>query len=335
MGGRSLAERGLIGTPLEDALPVELNDRRGGLVRTSLGADVAGPANSVALTAEGMNHPIMRIGTDPEDTRGRWAALPPLADSAPLGGPKPGALVLAVTPAPGGTVFPVVAVQKYGRGRSMIFGGEAAWRWRMLRPASDRSYEYFWRQAARWLAGPAPEPVTVTIPESSEPGETIEIGVDARDASFAPVADATVSATLAAPGEEPRPLTLRHEAGAGGRFTTAFQPEQAGLYRIRAEARQGATLLGRSDRWFYVGGADREFADPKLNEGSLRRLARDSGGSYVRVADASRVLSSLATAVPTDAQPERRDLWHEPWAMVLVIALLSAEWLLRRRWGLR
>ena len=35
LGGRSFAQRGLIGTPLEEVLPVELNDRRGGLARTS------------------------------------------------------------------------------------------------------------------------------------------------------------------------------------------------------------------------------------------------------------------------------------------------------------
>ena len=33
LGGRSFAQRGLSGTPLEEVLPVELNDRRGGLVR--------------------------------------------------------------------------------------------------------------------------------------------------------------------------------------------------------------------------------------------------------------------------------------------------------------
>ena len=36
----------------------------------------------------------------------------------------------------------------------------------------------------------------------------------------------------------------------------------------------------------YVGGADREFADPRLNEGFLRRIARNSGGRYVRAAEA-------------------------------------------------
>ena len=233
MGGRSFAERGLIGTPLEEALPVELNDRRG-LLRTA--ANVTAPHNTVVVTPEGENHPIMRLGATPEETRKLWAGLPALAASAPLGGPKPGALVLAITAVAGGAVYPVVAVQRYGRGRSMVFAGEAAWRWRMMQSSSDRRFEYFWRQAARWLAGPAPDPVAITVPESSEPGDTLGIGVDARDAAFAPAADASVTATLTLPGGESRPLTLRHEAGSGGRFTAAVRPDQTGLYRVHAEA---------------------------------------------------------------------------------------------------
>jgi hypothetical protein len=85
----------------------------------------------------------------------------------------------------------------------------------------------------------------------------------------------------------------------------------------------------------FVGGADREFADPRLNEGFLRRLARNSGGRYVRAADAAGVPDWLRTATPQNAAPERRDLWHEPWAFALIVVLLSVEWTLRRRWGLR
>ena len=97
-----------------------------------------------------------------------------------------------------------------------------------------------------------------------------------------------------------------------------------GLYRVRAEARRGPTLLGVADRWFYAGGADPEFADPRLNEGFLRRLARQTGGLYAAAGDVDRVLSSLSSAVPQTLEPVRRDLWHEPWAFALVLALLIA-----------
>lgn len=336
LGGRSFAQRGLIGTPLEEALPVELNDRRGGVVRAALQAARPAAQNTVIVTAEGERHPVMRLGSSPEETRETWAALPALAASAPLGGPKPGAAVLAVTTAPAGAVHALVAVQRYGRGRSMVFGGEASWRWRMMRPATDRSYEFFWRQAARWLAGPTPDPVAVSVPDSSEPGDSIDIDIDVRDRTFTPVPDAVVEATLAVPGGDTRSLTLRRESSASGRLTAAFRPTEAGLYRVQAEAHRGGVVLGSADHRFYVGGRDREFAEPRLNEGVLRRVAQATGGQYVRAGEASRVVSSwLQSILRQPAEPERRDLWHEPWTFALVIGLLSAEWILRRRWGLR
>ena len=336
LGGRSFAPRGLIGTPIEGALPVELNDRRGGIVRAPSLEEGSEPGhNAVVLTREGETHPVTRIGSSPEETRRLWAALPALAASARLGGPKPGATVLAVTAAPGGAVYPIVAVQRYGRGRSMAFAGEASWRWRMMLPSTDRSHEFFWRQSARWLAGSAPDLVSIQVPESAEPGDAFDIRVEARDRAFQPVADAVVSATLTAPGGDTRPLTFRHEAGADGQFAAAVRSDEAGLYRVRVDARRGTAMLGEADRWFHVGGSDREFADPRLDEGWLRRVARRSGGRYVRAGDASQIASWLRTAVPQDVEPAQRDLWHEPWAFALVIGLLSAEWVLRRRWGLR
>ncbi|HWF85893.1 MAG TPA: hypothetical protein VG222_13635, partial [Vicinamibacterales bacterium] len=92
---------------------------------------------------------------------------------------------------------------------------------------------------------------------------------------------------------------------------------------------------GVADRWVYVGGGDRELADPRLNEGFLRRVTRASGGRYVHAADAARVVSWLQSGAAQDAAPERRDLWHQPWAFVVVLTLLAGEWILRRRWGLR
>jgi uncharacterized membrane protein len=335
LGGRSFASRGLIGTPLEEVLPVELSDRRSGIMRAAPDVRDSGVRNKLVVTPEGENHPIMRVAGSREDSLKQWAALPALAASAPLGGPRRGAAVLAVTEAPGGAVFPVVAVQRYGQGRSMVFAGEASWRWKMMVASSDRTHEFFWRQAARWLARPSPDPVAISVPDTSEPGDTIGVDVDARDAAFVPAADATVDATLTLPGGEERPLKLRHAGAAGDRFTTALRVEQPGLYRVRAEARRGRTTLGAADRWFLVGGADREFADPRLNEGFLRRVARASGGRYVPAAEAARIISWLQQSVPQNVAPEQRDLWHTPWAFALIVGLLSAEWVLRRRWGLR
>jgi uncharacterized membrane protein len=336
-GGWSFRERGLAGTPLEAVLPVELDDRRTGVVRAAFVPGTAAgrsAPNQLVVTADGALHPIMRLGASGDDTRAKWAALPALAASAPLGPPRPGASVLAVVSSPDGGMFPVVAVQRYGQGRAMIFGGEASWRWRMLAPAADRSHELFWRQAARWLSTASPDPVSLSTPDSLEPGDSAALDIIVRDGAFMAVPDAQVTAVMTMDGGSEEPLRARRTEVAG-HFAAAFAPDKPGVYRIHAEAMRGATRLGTSDRAVYVSGGNREFADPRLNEAFLRRLARDSGGQYVRASDAARVLMWLDDSAKRQAEPELRDLWNRPWMLALVVCLLCAEWTLRRRWGWR
>ena len=79
LGGRSFAQRGLIGTPLEEVLPVELNDRRGGLARASLDPDRCPRHHLVDADAgrrEPSGHADWRV--DRGDAR-LWAAMPALA----------------------------------------------------------------------------------------------------------------------------------------------------------------------------------------------------------------------------------------------------------------
>jgi uncharacterized membrane protein len=333
LGGRSFESRSLTGTPLEEALPVELSDRRGGAVSPLAIDEAPAPHNTVVVTAEGQNHPIMRIGASIDSSRKLWAALPPLAGIAPVGGPRRGASVLAVATTSQGAVVPVVAVQRYGRGRSMVFSGEASWRWRMLQPSSDRSYEFFWRQALRWLSSEAPERLTIEAPSDPEAGDTVAIEIEARDPAFVPQANARVTATMQPPGADAAALSLRSDGR--GRFRAVFAPQASGLYRLHVDARGGPAPIDAIDQWLNVGGGDREFADPRLNEALLQRLARQSGGRYVRAADAGSIVSDLTSAIPRQTEPVRRDLWHEPWAYALVVGLLASEWILRRRWGLR
>jgi uncharacterized membrane protein len=331
-GGRSFAKPGLAGTAIEAVMPVELDERRGSVAGQRLPSEAG--ASGLALTAEGESHPIMRLGASGEETRRRWAALAPLAATAPLGSPRPGAIVLAAAPARG-QMIPVIAVQRYGQGRSMVFGGEASWRWRMMAQSSDRSHELFWRQAARWLVEASPDPVSIVAADPPQPGESTAVEVVARDAAFAPVADATVSATVESPDGSRQALAFRRVPAQPGRFAASFRADQPGLYHVSAGATRDGAALGASERWMYVGGADREFVDPRLNEGFLRRAARESGGRYVRAADAARLVTWIQEAARQNLVSSQRDAWQQPWIIAALVLMLSVEWTLRRMWGLR
>jgi uncharacterized membrane protein len=335
LGGRSLSPDGLTRTPLEELMPVDASDR---FSRASSGATTSaiGP-NKVALTADGQQHPIMQLAGSNEETDKQWAAMPALASSSPLGGAKPGASVLALTNGPGGRIRPLVAVQRYGHGRSMVFGGEGAFRWRMGLPSTNHMYETFWRQASRWLAAGAPDPIALTLPPAMNIGATGHLDVDVRDAEFHALPDVSVSMRVidsAGAAHELAPVADRTRAG---RYDATFHADRVGLFRVEADVRRGKESLGTVRDWMLVGGADREMTDPRQNADVLQRLTRDTGGAMLDQRDLrslpARLSASVARAI--DAPKREHELWHTPWTFGLIIGLVSVEWGLRRRWGMR
>jgi uncharacterized membrane protein len=332
MGSSSFARQGFLGTPVEDALPLQLSGRDGGELPSTPGV----ASNRVSLTSDGATHPIMQIAEDTDASRKRWEAVPALATVAQIGGPRPGASVLAVAGSAGGTARALVAVQRYGLGRAMVFTGEASWRWRMHLPAADRTYETFWRQAIRWLALPAGDPIQLTVPAASTPGDNLSLRVLVRNASFEPIGDASVDVRVSAPDGRMEQLRAAAVRGASdGAFETTFRPADPGVYRVTAEVRRGGSTLGSATAAMLVGGADFEMTDPRLNTQLLQRIAIASGGRVVSADDVPALAETLRARLPAAALAASRDLWNTGWSFVAIVMLLSAEWILRRRWGLR
>jgi uncharacterized membrane protein len=330
LGARGFQRQGLRDTALEDVLPLDVTDK-GGIVQAS----VSPPRNRVALTAAGEDHPVMQLGATPAENDKRWAAVPALAAISPLGPAKPGASVLAVTGGPGGAARALIAVQRFGDGRAMVFTGEASWRWRMMLPTSDQSYERFWRQAVRWLAQNAPEPVTIALPAAPAPAEAVPVTIAARDAGYTPRADAIVDIRVTAPSGRIETVPAVPVASQGGQFRASVRATEPGVYRISVDARQGQTSLGTSTGTMLVGGVDPEMSDPRVNEDTLQRVARASGGAVLTAGETSALLERLSAAAPAAVLALRRDLWHTGWSFGILAALLAAEWLTRRAWGLR
>ena len=330
LGARSFGKGGLGDTALEEALPLQFTGRD----------DAVRPASSrgtnrVAMTAAGESHPIMQLGGTPDDTKKRWDSVPPLASTSPLGAARPGATVLAVTGGAGGGARALVAVQRYGQGRSMIFTGEASWRWRMMLPSTDHSYDTFWRQAVRWLALSAEDPIALDVPIGASPGDMVPMRVHVRNAAFDPETDATVDLRVTDPKGRTTEIRPERDPGEAGSFVASVPVDAPGVYRLRGEARRGAATLGVAEKGMLVGGADLEMTDPRLNTQVLERLALASGGRVVTPQDFAALLTALRARVPAARLAVTHDVWDTRWSFAALVLLLGAEWILRRRWGLR
>ena len=336
LGAQSFLNRGLGGTAVEDALPVELSRRVDAVTSSS----AARGAYRVSLTEAGAQHPITRLGLSPRTTRGS-AGTPCRRSQRRLRSARrsPGATVLATTSAAGAS-RPLIAVQRYGEGRSMVFTGEASWRWRMMLPSTDRSYETFWRQSVRWLALGATDPVAVFPAPRPAPGRASSIRTAVRDADLhADRAMRTSHVTLSGPdGRHGRGARLawKRERQTRRCSRATFTPGAAGPYRVSVTARRGRTEIGTASSTLLVGGADLEMAQPRLNAALLERIAAQTGGHVIeRRSDRPHARGPAECGAGAPSLSARRDIWHSAWSLLFIIGLLAAEWLLRRQWGLR
>ena len=205
----------------------------------------------------------------------------------------------------------------------------------MQMASENRTYELFWRQAGRWLAAGAPDFVSVPPVAGLAPGDSSHLSVDVRDEAFRAVRDAQVSIQVTFPGGETRNVAAALTDPGIGRYSAQLQFTETGVYKVGARAKRGTDTIGTAQRSILVGAADLEMSDPRLNEDVLRRVSQASGGRYLNASDELGHLLELVSSASPAGAPRVQELWQNIWMFTAIMAVLAAEWLVRRRWGLR
>jgi hypothetical protein len=203
----------------------------------------------------------------------------------------------------------------------------------MLMPATDGTYDSFWRQSMRWLAGASPGPVEVYGPRDAMAGEPVKLALRVRNSSFESAPVSSINVTVEGPAGE-RESPLPGSADEGGVRSAVFTPSQDGLYRVTADVKWPDGRVEAASTSVLVGGADAEMTEPWRHDAALARIAEESGGALVAEADLDTLPSLLEKAAGAPELRER-EVWNHPAIFFALMALLAVEWSLRRRWGMR
>ena len=107
-----------------------------------------------------------------------------------------------------------------------------------------------------------------------------------------------------------------------------------GEYTTHTSATLNGVPLGTDDGGFTVGEAAIEFTQTKMNQPLLTQLSAMTGGQFYAVEESDQLLDDLSFSDVTTQQTQDIQLWNHPLVLFLFILLLTAEWLLRRRYGL-
>jgi hypothetical protein len=332
LGGRSaLTEGGYRGTPFADVLPIAL-DRA---PRDTAGAAVT---YTVRPTTAGLAHAALQIAETDRASAEKWPTLPPLTGVNALGALRPGATALLTGRAAEGTVDqPLLAWHRYGRGVGAVFGVQDTWLWRMHADMAvdDLTHLVLWRQLLRWLVEGAPDRIAVTAtPDRLGTSEPVTLRAQVADGAFLDVNDASVTTTVTAPSGAVRDVTLDWSVRADGVYTGRFVPTEPGVHTLATRVVRGRDTTRSTSGTVLVDDADADVTQAEMREAVLRRIAQQTGGRYVPLADAERLLDDVQYTESGVVVREARDLWDMPAVFLLMALTLGAEWTWRRARGL-
>ena len=334
-------DEAFVDSPLADVLPVQLMREQdlpphlqGGYRR---GEHPTGAEFPVRLTREGEYSPILRLDSDDKKNRDLWRLMPPLEGTYVTGRAKPGASVLIEHPLLNyqGQALPILTIQRYGGGRSMMMATASTWRWQMLMPHEDQSHERLWRQWLRWLATDAPQRVEIALERSNyNVGDKVDVSVKLLNEEFAPDNNGLLWLQVADPDGEVTELPMTWQIDKEGTYVSSFEVTKEGVYDLNVKVPSDVDNNLQAKTPLIVTPSRREFLQAAMDGGLLRRISEATAGKFYTNGSVNQLVDDITFSPNAYSRQQINSFWDQPLFLVLLLALLCIEWFARRYKGL-
>ena len=231
----------------------------------------------------------------------------------------------------------IAATGFYPRGRTFFIATDETWRWRKY--FGEYYHDRFWRNVVRYLAQSRlqrrDDRVELRLSKAiAETGEPIHIHLEMLDEELAPSTAAEATVFLRRPDAVPERRTLRVLPGEPGTYKGSFtfnRPASVSVLVLQNDNPQGE-ILAREDVLVEI--PDREMSHSSQDRKMLTAIAeRSKGGRYVFLGNVDELVEEFKDRKPLEQEINRQTepIWDRAWVLFLVLGLLSAEWLLRKR----
>lgn len=323
-------------SPLAPVLPIEIGrfERQeiGEVPRKDL--QVEGPLVAIPKAP----HSITRIASGPENETA-WKKLPPLDGANLFDTVRERGRILLATPED----RPLLVASDYGAGRVLAFAGDSTRRWWSY--GYQDAHRRFWRQVILWLVRRedlSQSNVWLKLDLARiAPGGKLTFSAGARGPEGETLTDATFVATLKGPGGKSTTINVTNS---GEESRGSSNPlREPGFYTLEVVATQGGKEIGRAASQSMVIDQDVEMQNLGADIDQMTRLAaatKDVGGRMIAPEQLGDLIDELAKA-PDEERVEVRRKWGlgdsapDAWIFVLLMsAIYTLEWFLRKKWGL-
>ena len=291
------------------------------------------------LTDAGARTSTLALMTSDAENRNFWNELPPphvmrrvkaTADAE--------VLVESVFGGDEKTTLPAIVTRMFGAGRVLYFAFDETWRWRYK--VADTWHQRIWNQLARFVM-PRPfatsdEFVSVdTGPAEYEAGDRPRIRIRLLGQDGKPNSQATVDALVWKNGRLVSTVSLRGDATVPGMYFGQADELTAGDYEVSIQASGFSREALQARGAFVVRPVESaELLTSHCNEALLKKIAAESGGTYLREEELSRLEEIVRPLSSGRVVESDTELWQSYWWFAAMILLLAVEWFLRKRAGM-
>ena len=328
-GPNSFAMGGLARTPLAPLLPV------------TVPAPYHEGKFPVQITETGLHHPVFG------PLFAQVTNFPPLLTCNETTDVTPTAEVLMQTVS-GGVSHPLVVSSRFGQGRVVVVLTDTMWRWRLAARgwSSERSpHDTFWTQLMDWL---------IPKEQHKENSSRIELFTERTNYSFGerpeiraivrtPTSAVKLPATLPLEVRTPdgkvfdytlEPSTFQTQSGEPVHgYRVDVDPNVPGSFKAKCSAMiEGGEVSGETH--FIVSRPVTEITGKPIDRDFLTRLAEGTGGKFYTIDGWDRWLGDLHFPEQHFSRVQVVDLWNHPVLLGFLMALLSADWIIRKLWNL-
>lgn len=327
-------------TPLADLFPFE-----DGKATLPASDTTIADGSAVRLAPAAAEEALFQLADTSEASRRIWQNLPPLywfLEAEPRRSAQ--VMVEAVDrKTSDGRAVPAILFQRAHRGMVLFHTTDETWRWRFR--VGDFYFARYWVQALRFLSMSkgSGRPVVVRVGRDEfDSGRPVPIEVRFQDERSAPP-DGKLHVIVESEGRPDQIVTLtqRHNLRSVYEAVVSGLPE--GRYRVRlpstfeppagsdADSRNTSILTDE----FTVAPLRAEATPIEADHENLIAAAKAGNGEFYTLADAGRLFDRLPRGrlLPTEPLPPI-GLWNKWFTLLLLTALLTGEWILRKRRGL-
>jgi hypothetical protein len=282
----------------------------------------------------GLQTPVLSLQTEPGRGADVWERLQVpkrLTRVRPGGGAE---VLLSVKGA--GAEIPFLVTRQFGAGRVVHLASDETWRWRL--DVGGAHQGRFWNQLVSWVAEApfAAKGKNVSVDSDKpvyRPGEKVRFRVKLSDHDGRPVASSRAKISVFRDGVRVSQLPLTAAAGRPGIYQAEFTVDSEGSFEVGVDTAGGESEPVRA-RFEVENPGESELASLRMNEALLREVAGSSGGAFLLEEELGRIEELIRPFSEGEVIETETVLWTSYGWLAVVVALLSMEWIIRKRLGM-